>query len=159
MLLLSCLVIVIIVVGFFFFKQKTAYEMRISDWSSDVCSSDLPSSQLALSSVSRTTPSIEIPSSRIAEPRLNGWLKSSSRQSTSSIRRARADTGDRACPTGLAGRGRESGSRVRRCHRRSSRSGSGNNSRSTEERRVGKEGVSTCRSRWSPEHRKKKKNL
>src|SRR3546814_5828762 len=29
---------------FFFFKQKTAYEMRISDWSSDVCSSDLPES-------------------------------------------------------------------------------------------------------------------
>src|SRR3546814_4570320 len=29
------------VFGFFFFKQKTAYEMRISDWSSDVCSSDL----------------------------------------------------------------------------------------------------------------------
>src|SRR3546814_594918 len=29
---------------FFFFKQKTAYEMRISDWSSDVCSSDLPDS-------------------------------------------------------------------------------------------------------------------
>src|SRR3546814_19888750 len=28
---------------FFFFKQKTAYEMRISDWSSDVCSSDLNS--------------------------------------------------------------------------------------------------------------------
>src|SRR3546814_5711878 len=28
----------------FFFKQKTAYEMRISDWSSDVCSSDLPGS-------------------------------------------------------------------------------------------------------------------
>src|SRR3546814_6164265 len=28
-------------VCFFFFKQKTAYEMRISDWSSDVCSSDL----------------------------------------------------------------------------------------------------------------------
>src|SRR3546814_1236043 len=28
---------------FFFFKQKTAYEMRISDWSSDVCSSDLES--------------------------------------------------------------------------------------------------------------------
>src|SRR3546814_3600952 len=29
-------------VGFVFFKQKTAYDMRISDWSSDVCSSDLP---------------------------------------------------------------------------------------------------------------------
>src|SRR3546814_2837696 len=34
----------------FFFKQKTAYEMRISDWSSDVCSSDLPPGD-ALSSV------------------------------------------------------------------------------------------------------------
>src|SRR3546814_3451847 len=40
---------------FFFFKQKTAYEMRISDWSSDVCSSDLlklstslPNARLAL---------------------------------------------------------------------------------------------------------------
>src|SRR3546814_9286679 len=30
-----------LVLFFFFFKQKTAYEMRISDWSSDVCSSDL----------------------------------------------------------------------------------------------------------------------
>src|SRR3546814_4397912 len=29
------------VIAFFFFQQKTAYEMRISDWSSDVCSSDL----------------------------------------------------------------------------------------------------------------------
>src|SRR3546814_3198464 len=32
----------------FFFKQKTAYEMRISDWSSDVCSSDLRDQQLRL---------------------------------------------------------------------------------------------------------------
>src|SRR3546814_2534647 len=32
---------------FFFFKQKTAYEMRISDWSSDVCSSDLIAGHLA----------------------------------------------------------------------------------------------------------------
>src|SRR3546814_14666324 len=31
---------------FFFFKQKTAYEMRISDWSSDVCSSDLDVAQI-----------------------------------------------------------------------------------------------------------------
>src|SRR3546814_5403182 len=31
----------ILCLSFFFFKQKTAYEMRISDWSSDVCSSDL----------------------------------------------------------------------------------------------------------------------
>src|SRR3546814_5008537 len=33
---------VVVSVLCFFFKQKTAYEMRISDWSSDVCSSDLP---------------------------------------------------------------------------------------------------------------------
>src|SRR3546814_6651881 len=32
-------------VFFFFFKQKTAYDMRISDWSSDVCSSDLAASR------------------------------------------------------------------------------------------------------------------
>src|SRR3546814_4523617 len=35
------LVVLYVVLCFFFFKQKTAYEMRISDWSSDVCSSDL----------------------------------------------------------------------------------------------------------------------
>src|SRR3546814_4459691 len=33
---------------FFFFKQKTAYEMRISDWSSDVCSSDLDDGDASL---------------------------------------------------------------------------------------------------------------
>src|SRR3546814_137333 len=42
----------------FFFKQKTAYEMRISDWSSDVCSSDLaaykPQAQTALASLRRS---------------------------------------------------------------------------------------------------------
>src|SRR3546814_6218992 len=37
-LILFC---VLLIMMFFFFKQKTAYEMRISDWSSDVCSSDL----------------------------------------------------------------------------------------------------------------------
>src|SRR3546814_8944068 len=36
-----CVVGAVSVFEFFFFKQKTAYEMRISDWSSDVCSSDL----------------------------------------------------------------------------------------------------------------------
>src|SRR3546814_19944933 len=45
------------VIFFFFFKQKTAYEMRISDWSSDVCSSDLrpflPLGRLALHRVGR----------------------------------------------------------------------------------------------------------
>src|SRR3546814_8924603 len=36
-----CMVFCFLFLCFFFFKQKTAYEMRISDWSSDVCSSDL----------------------------------------------------------------------------------------------------------------------
>src|SRR3546814_9763846 len=45
LLLYSHIVVFMIVMlfCFFFFKQKTAYEMRISDWSSDVCSSDLSS--------------------------------------------------------------------------------------------------------------------
>src|SRR3546814_4173164 len=38
-------------ISFFFFKQKTAYEMRISDWSSDVCSSDLSAIALLLDGV------------------------------------------------------------------------------------------------------------
>src|SRR3546814_6842074 len=41
MSLFCYLVLLFVVFCFFFFKQKTAYEMRISDWSSDVCSSDL----------------------------------------------------------------------------------------------------------------------
>src|SRR3546814_8891778 len=40
-MLMSCVIVVLLCFFFFFFKQKTAYEMRISDWSSDVCSSDL----------------------------------------------------------------------------------------------------------------------
>src|SRR3546814_6362169 len=43
LVLLSILLLIhFVFLFFFFFKQKTAYEMRISDWSSDVCSSDLP---------------------------------------------------------------------------------------------------------------------
>src|SRR3546814_4723579 len=40
--LLRCVFSCFVFLFFFFFKQKTAYEMRISDWSSDVCSSNLP---------------------------------------------------------------------------------------------------------------------
>src|SRR3546814_5206836 len=44
----TCIVIVQLELIFviFFFKQKTAYEMRISDWSSDVCSSDLADARI-----------------------------------------------------------------------------------------------------------------
>src|SRR3546814_18533550 len=45
---------------FFFFKQKTAYEMRISDWSSDVCSSDLTDSARKNAPV-RATPIVLLP--------------------------------------------------------------------------------------------------
>src|SRR3546814_3625205 len=44
---------------FFFFKQKTAYEMRISDWSSDVCSSDL-ASRVRETLVDAVVPALEI---------------------------------------------------------------------------------------------------
>src|SRR3546814_9104537 len=40
-LMFNSLYVFCLFIFFFFFKQKTAYEMRISDWSSDVCSSDL----------------------------------------------------------------------------------------------------------------------
>src|SRR3546814_5782340 len=63
---------VLLVFFFFFFKQKTAYEMRISDWSSDVCSSDLPVPRPGL--VEGVTPRedgridlIGLPKKRIAE--------------------------------------------------------------------------------------------
>src|SRR3546814_1749569 len=51
---LSVICVIVVVIGFvrfFVFDQKTAYEMRISDWSSDVCSSDLEEAML-----SRLTP-------------------------------------------------------------------------------------------------------
>src|SRR3546814_6705804 len=59
---------------FFFFKQKTAYEMRIRDWSSDVCSSDLalpPRSSIAMPAaeasqcVEETTPKVPRISGRV----------------------------------------------------------------------------------------------
>src|SRR3546814_14363633 len=66
------------VVLFFFFKQKTAYEMRISDWSSDVCSSDLFSSR-ALRIVFSSQPTE--PATRVgpcsAQRSTSGLLKSS----------------------------------------------------------------------------------
>src|SRR3546814_5852686 len=44
---------------FFFFKQKTAYEMRISDWSSDVCSSDLGNQSRLAAEQMRSTGNVE----------------------------------------------------------------------------------------------------
>src|SRR3546814_4910525 len=49
--LIVCEVMMVLLFCFFFFKQKTAYEMRISDWSSDVCSSDLDLLRVAVDHV------------------------------------------------------------------------------------------------------------
>src|SRR3546814_17417025 len=54
----GCACMLMISLMFFFFKQKTAYELRISDWSSDVCSSDLvPADRLIDPSEAATHPS------------------------------------------------------------------------------------------------------
>src|SRR3546814_17553036 len=116
-------------VGFYFFKQKTAYEMRISDWSSDVCASDLP----------RTDPSSPrhiLPASYQRRPSHDGCCRS--RPMPPPLRRL--------ARTGLDHPPADQGSGA---HRQCGGARS-------EERRVGNECVSTCRSRWSPYHKKKK---
>src|SRR3546814_9748550 len=105
---------------FVFFKQKTAYEMRISDWSSDVCSSDL--------------------GQRIVEITFTGVGSVAVERTLRIIgRRAEAEVDALAGVVGTQIVGREVAARRRRIERLRS-----------EERRVGKECVSTCRSRWSP---------
>src|SRR3546814_4630067 len=70
---------------FFFFKQKTAYEMRISDWSSDVCSSDLPSQEIrpaARESVGATPPPKEQPPRKLSgQQDRAGWNGHSGKRS------------------------------------------------------------------------------
>src|SRR3546814_7986606 len=58
---------------FFFFKQKTAYEMRISDWSSDVCSSDLPARLLMPAMID--TPDLETRAAPDDQHALRLWLR------------------------------------------------------------------------------------
>src|SRR3546814_5843799 len=104
-----------VILFFFFFKQKTAYEMRISDWSSDVCSSDLIGQQ-------QMRPAAQPPASRrigeaIADKPPEQRNPCSHRHPLHADRQRAAHMDQRS-----------------------------------EERRVGKECVSTCRSRWSPSH-------
>src|SRR3546814_2930766 len=106
---------------FCFFKQKTAYEMRISDWSSDVCSSDL------------------LMATRQAADALGicfhvGSQAMSPQAYSDAIERVRAAIVDAAVTVDIID------------------VGGGFPSIRSEERRVGKECVSTCRSRWSPYH-------
>src|SRR3546814_18869254 len=108
----------LIAVCFFFFKQKTAYEMRISDWSSDVCSSDLQ---------------LDDEITRLVDVNRDGELTADDRTILGST---------------LPNYTFSIANTVQ--YQNFSRS---------EERRVGKECVSTCRSRWSPYNYKKKREL
>src|SRR3546814_5349201 len=101
------------VIYFFFFKQKTAYEMRISDWSSDVCSSDLPKR----GRMAKLATILGVPISDLLDDAPPEGLQELIGRSREQIARAASVSADRS-----------------------------------EERRVGKECVSTCRSRWSPYH-------
>src|SRR3546814_14912210 len=76
---------VLVVIRFFFFKQKTAYEMRISDWSSDVCSSDLARPCRRLSAFGRQA--------RCPEPRFAACDRSGFATGWSRLRRSRSATG------------------------------------------------------------------
>src|SRR3546814_3247648 len=98
----------------FFFKQKTAYEMRISDWSSDVCSSDLCTGPVVPHRARRAAGGHAYFNFGVTA------VKAGQSRNQPAHRQGRSDTD------------REYGR--------------------SEERRVGKECVSTCRSRWSPYH-------
>src|SRR3546814_1772779 len=109
--ILCLLDVCVLVRVFFFFKQKTAYEMRISDWSSDVCSSDLGLAASAGRIADGPAHRIARRNRRDGFARLQGNIGDTFRRSIKPVESTRS-----------------------------------------EERRVGKECVSTCRSRWSPYH-------
>src|SRR3546814_7649897 len=104
----------------FFFKQKTAYEMRISDWSSDVCSSDLQASMNAAK--------VQLRAMTAQQIQLYTAITSFPQMLTALTRTADKFPAYSATISNVPG------------------------PRRSEERRVGKECVSTCRSRWSPCH-------
>src|SRR3546814_8892587 len=99
---------------FFFFKQKTAYEMRISDWSSDVCSSDLLNKQWKEVQEKNYHKSFDHRSFYFRQQDKKTY---SVRHLVQEVKEPKARDDGRS-----------------------------------EERRVGKECVSTCRSRWSRDH-------
>src|SRR3546814_17818379 len=116
----------------FFFKQKTAYERRISDWSSDVCSSDL---QTVLFAATESDPrpecSIVLQHTPLQKPANTAFKKIENQHAPELNNAALAASSPR--PLWLLPTPR------------------------SEERRVGQEGVITCRSRGWPYHSKNKK--
>src|SRR3546814_2133487 len=120
-------------VCFFFFKQKTAYELRISDWSSDVCSSDLRLLVDTLTAASNAQRG-KAPETRLLFRVVFRLLAAKVLQDRHHPYAQGWDAADLASIL-----------RAIESYYRS------------EERRVGKECVRTCRSGWSPYHKKKKK--
>src|SRR3546814_17138359 len=118
----------------FFFKQKTAYEMRISDWSSDVCSSDLVAQPVEHEDRAFEAAQLAHREGQSVLSRIGGQA--------AKHRRSGGGVGAYRCgePQQFLPMRRD----MHQCDRRS------------EELRVGREFVSTCRSRWSPSHLKKK---
>src|SRR3546814_3936070 len=108
---------------FFFFKQKTAYEMRISDWSSDVCSSDLGYSDPEVKAIAA---GFQVPGTdpNTGEDAMRPGTPTDYFPSPFANDIAARAANNNAVPPDLR----------------------------SDERRVGKECVSTCRSRWSPYH-------
>src|SRR3546814_4271582 len=73
---------------FFFFKQKTAYEMRISDWSSDVCSADLEEVHAALAAIGVLDRFADLPDGLHTEVRERGSRFSAGEKQLVSLARA-----------------------------------------------------------------------
>src|SRR3546814_9982728 len=76
-----CCMVVFVCYLFFYFKQKTAYEMRISDWSSDVCSSDLSSRPRYLDADALDTPSVALAGAARETLRMGDLVESMLRRS------------------------------------------------------------------------------
>src|SRR3546814_11561037 len=129
---------------FFLFKQKTAYEMRISDWSSDVCSSDLITGKNDLA--------IVVGYAGTGKSTMLGVARDEWERAGYQVRGAAL--------SGIAAEGLEGGSGIqsRTIASMEYQWDKGREMLRAEERRVGKEGVSTCRYRWTPYSQKKNKN-
>src|SRR3546814_13871837 len=126
---------------FFFFKQKTAYDMRISDWSSDVCSSDLPT-------IALDHQNDQAPYARRRRATLRRDATAYTTPKTKPLRCAHHATApnagpakvNRPCNKAQMPINTSAGARTN-CRYRPNR----NTTPRTEERRVGKEGGRTCR--------------